>query len=417
MAPDFSPEALAAAAGVDPWALARKVTDGRPDDVIDAGLAFRRAGQQAVEVAGLGGVADRTTAAAYLTDRVGVWDADAAGRRSRGLLSGGGDAMEEVARVLLLVGDGLAGASGAVEQELRTLTDQLNGVIARRNSFLADTGRILPGDDRAAADRGFLNEAVGLVQACARRIQGRLDEYDQLLRSRTGVLAELGYQPPVIGLDPLTGRSPTTTPAPDLPGTGVLKTPPGARLEGGLTPGINITVPGPGGGLVQGLLPAPDLGAGRTDGGVFPFPVPDGSRVLNSPDGPTPAPGAETVPGEETPAPAPDERQQAAGGALGDGAGAPYGTPDSPGTQIVSREQYDKIVQDVRSGLGEPDRVITVPGKGTVEVWDLDDTGRSNITIRDFSRSGEEGRVAPETIDVNRVPGLPDLKRYHVELP
>jgi hypothetical protein len=143
VAADFSPAALAAAAGVDPWALARKVTDGRPDDVINAGLAFRRAGEQAVEVARLGGVADRTTAAAYLTDRVGVWDAEASGRRSRGL---------------------------------------------------------------------------------------------------------------------------------------------------------------------------------------------------------------------------------------------------------------------------------PVPSKGTVEVWDLDGTGRSNITIRDFSRSGEEGRVAPETIDVNRVPGLPDLKRYHVEL-
>ena len=172
-------------------------------------------------------------------------------------------------------------------------------------------------------------------------------------------------------------------------------------------------MPGPGGVLVQGLPPAPELGTGRTDVGAFPFPVPDGSRVLNTP-GAVPDPAPE--PGEQTPAPAPDERQQAAEGALGDENGAPYGTPDSPGTQIVSSEQYDKIVQDLRGGLGEPDRVITVPGKGTVEVWDLDGTGRSNITIRDFSRSGEEGRVAPETIDVNRVPGLPDLKRYHVEL-
>ena len=68
---DFSPAALAAAAGVDPWALARKVTDGRPDDVIDAGLAFRRAGEQAVEVARLGGVADRTTAAKLLQRAAG----------------------------------------------------------------------------------------------------------------------------------------------------------------------------------------------------------------------------------------------------------------------------------------------------------------------------------------------------------
>jgi hypothetical protein len=148
-----------------------------------------------------------------------------------------------------------------------------------------------------------------------------------------------------------------------------------------------------------------------------PDPAPESAEPTPAPapDAGEPAPAPAPDAGEPVPAPTPDERQEAAQGALGDASGAPYGRPDSPGTQIVSREEYDKIVQDVRGTLGEPDHVIDVPGKGTVQVWDLDGTGRSNVTIRDFSRSGEEGRVAPETIDIDRVPGLPDLRRYHVE--
>ena len=100
------------------------------------------------------------------------------------------------------------------------------------------------------------------MRGCGQRVQGDLDGYDRVLASRTGFLADLGYEVPT---DDGTGLVPE-----------ILRTPPDARLEGGV-----VTVPDPDGGVVVlGNPPAPDTGgAGPTDRGPFPFPVPDGSRV------------------------------------------------------------------------------------------------------------------------------------------
>ena len=268
MTTDYSPATLAAAAGVDPWALARKVTDGRPDEVRRVGQAFQRARTEAMGVARLGATADRTTAAAYRNDGVQVWDAEATGRRTRGLLSENGDDMEDVGRAVNLVADELTSTSTAVEKELTTLTDQINGVIARRNAFFARVGPLAP-LDRTAAEQGFVDEAVGLVRGCGQRVQGDVDGYDRVLASRTGFLADLGYEVPT---DDGTGLA-----VPEI-----LRNPPGAQLEG--EAGTGVLIPGPGGGVVAGAPPVPVPGAGPTDHGPAPFPlpsfpVPDGTRV------------------------------------------------------------------------------------------------------------------------------------------
>ena len=269
MAADYSSASLAAAAVVDPWALARTVADGRPDEVHGVGAAFRTAQTRALEVARLGGVADRSTAVAYTNNGAGVWEVDAAARQTHGLLSQNGDDMADVGRAVIIVAEELASASSAVQKELTTLADQINGVLARRNAFFASAGPLAP-EDLAAAERGFVDQAVGLVRGCAGRIQADLDAYDRVLASRTGFLADLGYEPLTAEAGPPVDRNATTTLAPGLTGSEVLRTPPGARLEGGLDRGVTIAVPAPGGGLVLGTPPAPDLGTARPIVGCFP---------------------------------------------------------------------------------------------------------------------------------------------------
>lgn len=192
-APDYSPAALAAAAGVDPWALARQVTDGRPDVVRAIGQAYQARATQAADVVGLGRKADELTGTAFTNDRAAVFDAQASGVQSRQLLSEGGEKLAEIGRVFTTVGEGLSTAANTVTGHLTTLQADVNDVIARRNAFMEGSGRMLAPEDRDAAERGFLFEATRLTGRAAGRVQTELDDYDRLVRSRTGYFQEFGY--------------------------------------------------------------------------------------------------------------------------------------------------------------------------------------------------------------------------------
>lgn len=191
--PDYSEAALAIEAGADPWALARTVTAGSPDDVRAAGQAFRAAAVQAAEVARLGAIADSTTASAYFSNRAEVYDVENSEREGRTLLSGNGELMEEVARLVLEIGDGLDLAAASADSQLRELTDEINDVINRRNAFMAGPGRMMAAEDAESADWGYHQQAVAAVRHRAAKIQDEVDLYDQLLSSRIGYLDERGY--------------------------------------------------------------------------------------------------------------------------------------------------------------------------------------------------------------------------------
>ena len=113
------------------------------------------------------------------------------------------------------------------------------------------------------------------------------------------------------------------------------------------------------------------------------------------------------------PDPAEEARREVARRAiLGEG-GVPPGVPGT-GRDVreVPRGEFENIDKDLREGLGDPDRGIQVPGKGTVEIWRL--ASGENVTYRSFSTSGAKGLSEPETIDIGSVPGFDGVQKIHI---
>lgn len=258
--------ALVALAGRDPAALARTVTDGDPGAIMAAGAVFHGAAARASEVAGLGQAADTTTASAFTNNGLPVHDAGQSARLTRALLSGNGESMEEVARVLDTVAGELGTAAGNARMELGRLTDQLNAIIARRNELMALNRRTLAQPDVDAAERGYQDEAVRAVRACADAVQRHVDGYDRVLSSRIGYLDDLGYPAGNPG-QPRGGDILITPPGPLGPSAEIFPRANGLdpRLEGGVGfpimpsgPEILVNVPAPPGPTVtdQGQLGA-----------------------------------------------------------------------------------------------------------------------------------------------------------------
>ncbi|WP_020661158.1 WXG100 family type VII secretion target [Amycolatopsis benzoatilytica] len=80
----------------------------------------------------------------------------------------------------------------------------------------------------------------------------------------------------------------------------------------------------------------------------------------------------------------------------------------SRGVKVVDTVELGKMVDDARARLGPPDKVAHTP-KGTVETWRISDDPRASVTYRTYSGSGGD------TLDINRVEGLNNVKRYHIE--
>jgi hypothetical protein len=104
-----------------------------------------------------------------------------------------------------------------------------------------------------------------------------------------------------------------------------------------------------------------------------------------------------------------EERIAAVRDIVTDENGSMRGTPGkSKGVKVVDQPELDKMVDYTRTKLGQPDKVTQTP-KGTVETWTISDDPRASVTFRTYSGSGGD------TLDINRVEGLSDVKRYHIE--
>lgn len=249
---DLSVATLVRLAGRDPWTLARTVTGGDPTAVRAAGAVFHGAAQRAAEVARSGQVADTTTAAAFANNGRPVYDVERSTGLSRALLSGDGESMEEVARVLDTVSDALRTAADGAGAELGRLTGRINAIITRRNEFMVLNRRTLSQQDVDAAERGFQDEAARAVVAGADAVQRHVDGYDRVLSSRIGYLDDLGY-PAGPAAGPQPGEILATPPGPAAGTTEIFPDADGLdpRLEGGVGfpigpggPDILINVPG-----------------------------------------------------------------------------------------------------------------------------------------------------------------------------
>ena len=290
---DFSIGALVALAGSNPWTIAETVTGGDPGAVTAAGAVFHAAAQRAAEVSRLGETADTTVAAAFANNGRPVYDAEQSAGLTRALLSGNGESMEEVARVMDVVAAELGAAAGNARTELRSLTGEINAIIARRNEFMSLNRRTLTQPEVDTADRTFQNQAVQAVRDRADAVQRHVDGYDRLLSSRTGYLDDLGYPVPAPGQQ--QGGEILTTPLGPRGGTAeIFPSSDGLdpRLEGGVGfpimpggPEILVNVPAPPGPTATdqgqlgpgvgppGILIDRNAGAGAT-GPVVPGPGP-----------------------------------------------------------------------------------------------------------------------------------------------
>jgi hypothetical protein len=194
---DYSPARLAVAAGVDPWALAEQVGSGVPDEIRELGRQFRAAAGLAAETARSADDADEALAAAFLNDQQPVHDKEASRAATRTLLAENGELMEETARIMLTVGDGLAATVERVRATVAALELGVAGTIERRNGFLAANAATLPAADAKTAEARFLREAVALVRDHGRIVQREIDGYEALLINHVGRLRDVGY--PAVG--------------------------------------------------------------------------------------------------------------------------------------------------------------------------------------------------------------------------
>jgi hypothetical protein len=191
---DYSPARLAVAAGVDPWALAEQVGSGRPDEVRALGQQFRAAAVRAADTARSGDDADGALAAAFLNNQLPVHDKDTSRAATRTALAENGELMEETARIMLGVGDGLAATIERVRATVAAMELGVARTIQRRNSFLAAAATLTAADVKTAEAR-FVREAVAVVRDHGRAVQREIDGYEALLINHMGRLRDFGYSP------------------------------------------------------------------------------------------------------------------------------------------------------------------------------------------------------------------------------
>jgi hypothetical protein len=194
-AADFSAEALARAAGVDPWTLARKVTTADHDMLGSTATAYAAKAEDAAMVARAGRDADRAAAAAFTNNGAPVYDADSSARTARTLLSADGEDLRRTGAVYAALARDLTGAQSAVTGSLQTLTADLNGIVGRRNLDVTKPG--LTSTAVEEIDRGYASEAAARVRETGDRMQQMLDAYDGQIRGHTATLAAMPQARPV----------------------------------------------------------------------------------------------------------------------------------------------------------------------------------------------------------------------------
>jgi len=189
---DYSPARLAVAAGVDPWALAEQVGSGQPDEVRELGRQFRAAAVRAADTARSGDDADGALAAAFLNNQLPVHDKDTSRAATRTALAENGELMEETARIMLSVGDGLAATIERVRTTVVAMELGVARTIQRRNTFLAAAATLTAAAVKTAEAR-FVREAVAVVRDHGRTVQREIDGYEALLINHMGRLHDFGY--------------------------------------------------------------------------------------------------------------------------------------------------------------------------------------------------------------------------------
>lgn len=90
--------------------------------------------------------------------------------------------------------------------------------------------------------------------------------------------------------------------------------------------------------------------------------------------------------------------------------GKPMGVPGAPGVQMITPGELEDAASTIRRDFGPPDEVKIVPGKGSIDVWNLEG---GNVNYRNFSGSGGS---MDYTIDfTGELKEILGFKRYHAK--
>lgn len=363
---------LLAAANPNPQAEAARLTDaGDPGRVADLG---RRLQQTGADLDGVHQQSWRTQsvlAGAFANDGGPVYDAAAHRRLLPGGFSDAGTRMTAVGRRVGVVSEELSSAIGDLRATLDGLTADLG---RRRSAFAAEVaaargpgGLIALDAVRALQAR---RQAVAatmqeLVDACGRRVLGRIGVYELSLNDTRRLLAE--FEP---------AAESVTTATPGVPAPSGLVGAAGARLEGGVS---GFTVPTPLGPSVE-VQPVPP--PAPTNRGFTPLvPGLDGPLITR----PAPALGAGVQDGPGS-------------GQGGPGAGVHVDAADSGDPIAGSRPHRGRFPRTA----GPNDILVTRGNDGKVNSYEVYDAGGLPVKRVDVRGRSHGGVDTPHVLEFER---------------
>ncbi|SHG12367.1 hypothetical protein SAMN05443575_1435 [Jatrophihabitans endophyticus] len=191
----FDRASLAAAAGIDPWALQAKLGKGDPAQIEALAAAFFRA-------SGRSGAAETAArkSQAYVRQGYSVQgsspiDMSAAAKTLVRDPAVGKAHTAQIAKILGHVGGDLGRAGTRAGHEIDQLDAAVNRFVASAQTTARTTMHMAP-EDRESVLQGIFDDAVAVVRSHGATVKGLITTYERTLHQALRSMADLGYIPP-----------------------------------------------------------------------------------------------------------------------------------------------------------------------------------------------------------------------------
>jgi hydrolase family protein len=192
----FDQQSLASAAGIDPWALLKKLQSGDPAQIEALAAAFYKAGGHLADASQATEQSHAYVKAGYKVQGAAPLDFNASAAQTKASIAGGAEHLPAIAKILTSVATDLDGATKKAAAEVNTL----DGVIQKYENewikFFQTTGHHLPEEDWEPVRQGYVNDAVSAVKSHGAAVNGYLTGYESTLGKSLKSMADLGYIPP-----------------------------------------------------------------------------------------------------------------------------------------------------------------------------------------------------------------------------
>lgn len=192
----FDPQSLAGAAGVDPWALLKKLEAGDPAQIESLAAAFYQAAGKMSEAHAATEQSQSYVKQGYQVQGAAPLDVNAEAQQTKASISDGKDRLPQIAKVLSTVAGDLRTATTKSASEISTLNAAIQKYETEWAAFYRNTGHHLPEDEWAPVLQGYVNDAVSAVKTHGATVQGYVTDYESTLGDSLKSMADLGYIPP-----------------------------------------------------------------------------------------------------------------------------------------------------------------------------------------------------------------------------